>query len=119
VKVVIAIVVALTVWSARAHAQQAPSFNEPRQKITIDPIVVARPAREAPDQRPYFLVGGAMILAAVFIWNRAREKKLEAEHGPTPRRNRRWRVKPDADGDPDADALADAASADEDQKGKS
>jgi hypothetical protein len=106
----------------------APTLREPDPQLRLAPIPVPPPAREPIDKRPFLLVGGAMVLVAIMLWNRARERKLEAEHGPTSPRQRRWRVKPgeprDADGDADAradaDELADAAHRPDDhEEGKS
>ena len=98
------------------YVPPAPRLEAPTDRVRMPTIVMPPPEEKPPiDKRPYLLVGGALVLAAVFIWNRDRARKLEAEHGPTPRRERRWRVKPDASPDDDSATLADAAE-DKDDK---
>ena len=98
---------------APAHADPAPPAPphilapaHPTGPVDDAPLP---PAPEPPDRRPLYLAGGVVVLALVFWWNRDRARKLEREHGETPPRQRRWRVKPDDHDDDDSDALADAA----------
>jgi hypothetical protein len=86
-----------------------PRLQAPSEPVHLQPIVI--PKQEAPpiDKRPYLVAGGLLVLAAIFIWNRDRARKLEEQQGPTKPRERRWRVK-----DEDANDLADAAQGDAD-----
>jgi hypothetical protein len=89
---------------AAAADPAAPRIEAPTHPVAP---VADEPTRapEPADRRPFYLAGGVVVLALIFWWNRERARKLEREHGPTPPRQRRWRVKPDAD----SEALADAA----------
>lgn len=97
---------------APAHADPAPPapphILAPAHPATL-PDEAPPPSPEPADRRPLYLAGGVVVLALVFWWNRDRARKLEREHGETPPRQRRWRVKPDDHDDDESDALADAA----------
>ena len=84
----------------------APRLEAPREPVHLPTIVIPREEPRPIDKRPFLVAGGILVLAAIFIWNRDRARKLEEEHGATKPRERRWRVKPD---EQDADDLADAA----------
>ncbi len=126
VRAAVALGIALAVRDAAADPATtttvplAPTLSAPTDHIKLEPIVITREPEEPIDKRPFVIGGGAMVLVALLLWNRARDKKLEAEHGPTSPRQRRWRVKPDegaegADEDAasDAEELADAADGDD------
>ena len=88
------------------YVPPAPRLEAPTDPVRLPPMVIPHePEKEPIDKRPFLLAGGALVLAAVFIWNRDRARKLEAEHGPTPPR-RRGRAR---DRNEDSEALADAA----------
>jgi hypothetical protein len=60
----------------------APRLGDGSQ-LSLPPMKVeaTRPA----DRRPFYVVGGLLILGAIFLWNRARAARLGADAG------RRWR----------------------------
>jgi hypothetical protein len=89
-----------------------PRLEAPTQPVHLQPIVIPRQESPPVDKRPYLVAGGLLVLAAIFIWNRDRARKLDEEHGPTRPRDRRWRVQPDRDDD--ANDLADAAQGEAD-----
>jgi hypothetical protein len=110
---ILALVVCCAVRVAAAdpmYVPPAPRLEAPTDPVRLPPIVIPREPDKPPiDKRPYLFAGGILVLAAVFIWNRDRAKKLEALHGERKPRERRWRVKPDAPVDDDSATLADAA----------
>ncbi|HTJ41332.1 MAG TPA: hypothetical protein VL463_04525 [Kofleriaceae bacterium] len=96
------------------YVPPAPRLEVPTEPIHIQPIAVPREQPKPIDKRPFLVAGGVLVLAALFVWNRERARKLEEEHGPTPPRERRWRVKQEPDAD--ADDLASAAEREEDKR---
>ena len=93
------------------YVPPAPRLEAPTDPVRLPPMVVPHEEKDPIDKRPFLVAGGALVLAAVLIWNRDRARKLEAEHGPTqPRRRGRAR-----NTDDDSEALADAAE-DKDDK---
>ena len=87
------------------YVPPAPRLEAPTDPVRMPTMVIPHDdkASDPIDKRPFLLAGGALVLAAVFIWNRDRARKLEAEHGPTtPRRRGRAHNE-------DSEALADAA----------
>ncbi len=99
---------------ARAAAEPMYVPPPPRLEAPTDPVrmptmVIPHEEKAPIDKRPFLVAGGALVLAAVFIWNRDRARKLEAEHGPTPPR-RRGRPRNE-----DSEALADAAEEKDDK----
>jgi hypothetical protein len=51
--------------------------------LSLPPMKVE--ARSTTDRRPFYIVGGLLILGAIFLWNRARAARIGADAG------RRWR----------------------------
>jgi len=125
VSIVVPIAAAILVLGGSVARAQPPTLREADPHVHVAPIVVPRSEPEPVDKRPYLVVGGALVFAAIMIWNRSRARALEAEHGATPPRRRRWRVQPDHDAAPaardhddDADDLAAAADDDHDKESR-
>ncbi|MCE9576734.1 MAG: hypothetical protein K8W52_26545 [Deltaproteobacteria bacterium] len=100
---------AMTEPTAPAERPPPPSMREGDSL----PRVAPPPPEPERDRRPFLIAGGALVLAALLLWNRSKRRAIEAAHGPTaPRRRFRARDAEGAepDGDGDADALADAAN---------
>jgi hypothetical protein len=62
--------------AAAAGGRAAPSMRAGGPDLPV--TVYVKPPASKPDRRPLMLIGGVMVLALVFLWNRRQRARLEA-----------------------------------------
>lgn len=103
-----------TMRAAGSDVPELPSRIQDGPRVALPPMVI-RPEPPAPDNRPAYVGGGIVVLAALFWWNRRQRDRFEREDEAAPRRAthaRRARREAREARDEDADDLHAAARGD-------
>ena len=100
-----------TMRAAGSDVPELPSRIQDGPRVALPPMVI-RPEPPAPDNRPAYVGGGIVVLAALFWWNRRQRDRFEREDEAAPRRATQARRARREARDEDADDLHAAARGD-------